>query len=98
MFRPLLVFLTIVASPLSAPPPTPASIPASPRAAELFGSDWVLMNWALKFYDRDDDVRLWAAETQAATREFRTIADADGHGRATPREYREARAFILARY
>jgi hypothetical protein len=78
--------------------PTPISSPVNPRAVELFESDWVLMNWALKFYDRDRDILLSVAEAQAAASEFRKIADADGDGRVTPQEYGEARRFILARY
>ena len=56
------------------------------------------MNWALKFYDRDHDVLLSPAEAQAAADQFRKLADADGDGRVTPQEYRDARAFIMARY
>jgi hypothetical protein len=41
---------------------------------------------------------LSAAEAQAAAGEFRRIADADQDGRVTVLEYRQARAFILARY
>ena len=78
--------------------PTPASIQDRPVAAELFERDWVLMNWALKFYDRDRDILLEPSEAQAAAAEFREIADSDGDGRVTPGEYREAREFILARY
>jgi hypothetical protein len=78
--------------------PTPASIQTRPVAAELFERDWVLMNWALKFYDRDRDILLEPSEAQAAAAEFRKIADSDGDGRVTPDEYRQARAFILARY
>jgi len=77
---------------------TPASAPVSPRAVELFERDWVLMNWALKFHDRDRDILLSPQEAQAAAIAFRAIADTDEDGRVTPIEYREARAFILARY
>jgi hypothetical protein len=77
---------------------TPASIRVTPEARELFERDWVLMNWALKFYDADHDILLEPAEAQQAAAEFRKIADADGDGRVTPDEYRSARAFILARY
>jgi hypothetical protein len=69
-----------------------------PAAAELLERDWVLMNWALKFYDADRDILLEPNEAQAAAAEFRRIADADGDGRVTTAEYRAARAFILARY
>jgi hypothetical protein len=78
--------------------PTPASINVSPQARDLFERDWVLMNWALKFYDRDHDILLSSSEAQDAALEFRKIADANGDGRVTPDEYRAARAFILARY
>ena len=78
--------------------PTPASASASPRAAELFERDWVLMNWALKFHDRDRDILLEPAEAQEAAAQFRKIADADEDGRITPLEFRAAREFILARY
>ena len=77
---------------------TPANVSTAPAATQLFERDWVLMNWALKFYDRDRDILLEPNEAQAAAAEFRKIADADGDGRVTPSEYRAARAFILARY
>ena len=77
---------------------TPASVPIAPAAAQLFERDWVLMNWALKFYDKDRDILLEPGEAQAAAAEFRRIADGDGDGRVTPAEYRQAREFILARY
>jgi hypothetical protein len=85
------------AAPLTAQP-TPASVrlPAA-HAAALFESDWVLMNWALKNFDRDGDVLLSTAESQAAADAFRKIADTNGDGRVTPQEFRAARAFILAR-
>ena len=67
-------------------------------ARAIFENDWVLMNWALKFYDSDRDVLLEPEEAQAAADAFRRIADGDGDGRVTPLEYRQARAFILARY
>ena len=78
--------------------PTPASISTAPAAAQLFERDWVLMNWALKFYDKDHDILLEPNEAQAAAAEFRKIADGDGDGRVTQAEYRAAREFILARY
>ena len=62
--------------------PTPASLRHSPAAAQLFERDWVLMNWALKFYDRDRDILLEQGEAQAAAAEFRKIADANGDGRS----------------
>jgi hypothetical protein len=78
--------------------PTFASVGLSPEARDLLERDWVLTNWALKFYDRDQDILLSDSEAQEAAVEFRKIADANGDGRVTPDEYRAARAFILARY
>jgi hypothetical protein len=77
---------------------TSAAVRATPAAADIFERDWVLMNWALKFYDSDRDILLEPGEAAAAAAEFRRIADGDGDGRVTPGEYRAARAFILARY
>ena len=78
--------------------PTPASVSVTPHAREIFERDWVLMNWALKFHDRDRDILLSAGEAEAAALAFRKLADADGDGRVTTQEYRAAREFILARY
>ena len=66
----------------------PASLKVVPAAQQLFDRDWVLMNWALKFYDRDRDILLEPDEAQAAADEFRKLADADNDGRVTPQEYR----------
>ena len=92
----LIVALAAAAQPQ--PQPTPASLGVTGAAQQLFERDWVLMNWALKFYDHDRDILLEAAEAQAAAAEFRKIADADNDGRITRKEYRAAREFILARY
>jgi hypothetical protein len=70
----------------------------TPAALQIFERDWVLMNWALKYFDTNRDILLEPAEAQAAAEAFRRIADTNGDGRVTPQEYREARAFILARY
>ncbi|MFL6764184.1 MAG: hypothetical protein ACJ8FO_03200 [Sphingomicrobium sp.] len=67
-------------------------------AVQLFERDWVLMNWALKYFDRDDDVLLSQAEAQAAADEFRRLADSNHDGRVSTDEYRAARALILSRY
>ena len=80
------------------PTPASASVNVTPEARDLIERDWVLTNWALKFYDRDHDILLSDSEAQDAAAEFRKIADANGDGRVTPDEYRAARAFILARY
>jgi len=76
----LLLLVLITAVPALAEQPTPASIQARPTpvALGLFERDWVLMNWALKFYDRDRDILLEPAEALAAADEFRKIADGDG--------------------
>jgi hypothetical protein len=97
MVRTVVLALMLGSAPLAAQP-TPASLKQAPGALSLFERDWVLMNWALKFYDKDRDILLEPAEAQAAAAEFRKIADADGDGRITPYEYRQAREFILARY
>jgi hypothetical protein len=97
MVRLVFLVLAFVAAPALAQP-TPASLKQAPAALSLFERDWVLMNWALKFYDKDRDILLEPAEAQAASDEFRKIADADNDGRVTPYEYRQAREFILARY
>jgi hypothetical protein len=99
MRRSTFMFLLLaVSAAASAQPATPASIGVTPEARSLFEQDWVLMNWALKFYDADHDILLEPAEAQQAAVAFRKIADANGDGRVTPDEYRSARAFILARY
>ena len=100
MVRRLFVLIAAAAAASSlVAEPTPATRQApSVAATQLFERDWVLMNWALKFYDRDRDILLSATEAQAAAGEFRKIADGDGDGRVTPHEYGEARRFILARY
>jgi len=96
MSRVLALIFALFATPALAQ--TPASLSVAPAAQALFERDWVLMNWALKFYDSDRDILLEPAEAQVAAAEFRRIADADGDGRITPQEYRAARTFILARY
>ena len=91
------LLITLLAAPLAAQP-VPASLSVDPPARVLFERDWVLMNWALKFYDQDRDILLEANEAQAAAAEFRKIADANTDGRISREEYRAAREFILARY
>ena len=96
MIRPAALAL-LVATPVMAQP-APGRLQPRPAALQIFERDWVLMNWALKYYDADHDVLLEPSEAQAASNAFRKIADVDGDGRVTPQEYRAARAFILARY
>jgi len=85
--------LLACAAPLAAQP-TPARL-ETPAALQLFERDWVLMNWALKFYDVNGDILLEPSEAQAATEAFRRLADADHDGRVTPQEYQSARTAIL---
>ena len=70
----------------------------TPAALQLFERDWVLMNWALKYFDVNGDILLEPAEAQAAAERFRSIADTNRDGRVTPEEYRAARQHILAQY
>jgi hypothetical protein len=100
MVRSLLFVLTALAVPAAAQrqQPAAASMRVAPEARALFERDWVLMNWALKFYDADHDIMISDGEAQAAAGQFRKLADVNGDGRVTPDEYRAARAFILARY
>ncbi len=96
--RSLIVLCALAFAVPAAAQSTPASAPVSARAVELFERDWVLMNWALKFHDKDRDVLISPSEAQAAAGEFRSIADGDSDGRVTPGEYASAREFILARH
>lgn len=99
MVRSILALSLLVAAMPILAQPTPASLPRPANAArQLFERDWVLMNWALKFYDSNHDILLQPEEAQAAADAFRKIADTDRDGRVTPEEYRAAREFILARY
>lgn len=75
-----------------------ASAPVNPHAMELFDRDAILMNWALRTYDRDGDVQLSPSEAQAAADGLKDIADSNHDGRVTPQEYRSAREFIVARF
>ena len=74
-----------------------ASLRTPPPALSLFERDWVLMNWALKYYDSNHDVLLEPDEAQKAAEAFRGLADTNHDGRVTPQEYRAAREAILAR-
>lgn len=97
MGRTIAALLLLAAVPAFAQP-TPARLEVVPAAQELFERDWVLMNWALKFYDFNHDMLLDPVEARAAAAAFRKMADANGDGRVTPQEYRAARELILARY
>lgn len=88
--------LSIVTAPALAQR-TPASLDVRPAALTLFERDWVLMNWALKYYDANRDILLQPDEAQAAADAFRKMADTNHDGRVTPEEYRAARQEILER-
>ena len=93
-----LIALALAAAPMASAADGQPQLAATPAALDLFERDWVLMNWALKFYDADGDILLNAREASAAAAAFRKLADVNNDGRVTPEEFREARAFILARY
>jgi hypothetical protein len=76
--------------------PAVAQLARPNPARAIFESDWVLMNWALRFFDRDHDIMLSDGEAQAAAEAFREMADTNRDGRITPQEYSAARATILA--
>lgn len=82
--------------------PVPASsrsaLPVTPAAMSLFERDWVLMNWALKYFDTNHDILIEPNEAEAAAEAFRRLADTNGDGRVTPEEYHAARALILSHY
>ena len=97
MVRTIILLSLMLAAPAMAQP-GPGKVQVSPAAMQLFERDWVLMNWALKFFDTNHDVMLEPNEARAAAAAFRQMADTNGDGRVTPEEYRAARQFILARY
>ena len=97
MVRSFAIATLLLAAPLAAQP-VHSSLQPTLAAQQIFERDWVLMNWALKYYDTDRDILLEPGEAQAAADALRRIADTNGDGRVTPQEYRAARAFILARY
>ncbi len=96
MIPMLIPFLAAAAAgpSLSAELPTPPII----AARSVIEGDWVLMNWALHEHDADRDLVLSPSEVARAAHAFRDIADADGDGRVTRHEYRQARDFLIARY
>ena len=79
---------------------TPAPAPASlnPHAAELFERDPVLNAWAVSTFDRNKDGWLTTYEAQPAVTTFKEMADTDRDGRVTVSEFRDARAWVEARY
>ena len=97
MVRKIIAF-SIVAVAAAGPARSQASLQPTPAALQIFERDWVLMTWALKYYDANGDILLEPGEAQAAAEAFRKLADVDRDGRVTQEEYRAAREFILARY
>ena len=97
MARTIVAFSLLIGAPAAAQQ-TAAGVRVTPAAQELFERDWVLMNWALKFFDANHDIMLQPDEARAAAAAFREMADTNHDGRVTPDEYRAAREFILARY
>ena len=93
----LLIFGCLAGRPALDAQPMAARLAATPSAAELFERDWVLMNWSLKYYDKDRDILLQPDEARAAAEQFRKLADRDNDGRVTPQEYRIARDLILSK-
>ncbi|MDQ3245637.1 MAG: hypothetical protein M3Q52_01845 [Pseudomonadota bacterium] len=99
MFRLSIACLGLgLSAPLAAQTAANLSASFNPRALELFERDGMLMNWALRRFDSDGDVRLSLAEAQPAALEFKSMADGDGDGRVTTYEFDRAKEFILARY
>ena len=97
MFRFVPALVLIACSAPLAAQPTPASFKTPAPAMQLFERDWVLMNWALKYYDANRDILIEPDEAQAAAAAFRKLADTDNDGRVTPQEYAAAREAILTR-
>ena len=95
IFSSILAVAASTAQPVAVQP-AGATLPVTPAAATLFERDWVLMNWALKYYDADHDMLIEPNEAEAAAEAFRALADTNHDGRVTPDEYRAARAEILA--
>lgn len=90
--------MLMAASSVDASPPRRTATRPGRTAVAFFQRDWVLMNWALRFYDGNGDVALSPGEAAPAAKAFRKIADRNKDGRITPAEYRMAREFILSRY
>ena len=95
--RAMALFLLVSGPGLSAEADaqTHAGLKPEPAAMELFERDWVLMNWALKYFDANHDILLQPDEAAAAADAFRRLADTNHDGRVTPEEYRAARESIL---
>jgi len=78
MIRLVAILASISAASAAIAQPTPARLEVAPAAQQIFERDWVLMNWALKFYDADRDILLSTGEAARAAGAFREMADTDG--------------------
>lgn len=96
MAQPTFAWFLLAAAPALAQPTQ--TMRPTPAALQIFEHDWVLMNWALKYFDANGDILLQPDEAEAAADQFRRIADANRDGRITPEEYRAARTQILSHY
>lgn len=94
------MILEVLAGLVMAVQPSGGAQPASlnPHATELFDRDPVLKSWAVQRFDRNGDGWLTIYEAQPALVELKSMADANGDGRVTVREFEEAKAFIIARH
>jgi hypothetical protein len=99
-----LVGLSMILAPIAGAPAIAGGAPkGAPSRAQtsaalaLFQRDWVLMNWALRFFDTDGDIALSPKEAAAAAAAYRKLADVNRDGRITPAEYRIARQYIMMR-
>ncbi|MBV9529180.1 hypothetical protein [Sphingomonas sp.] len=102
MMLPGLLGLLMIAAPLTdsvaaASPPRGPTAEQGRAAMLVFQRDWVLMNWALRYFDADGDIALSPTEAAAAGAAFRKLADVNRDGRISPAEYRVARYYILTR-
>jgi len=83
--------LALVLLALAAAPPG-----MNPNAVDLFERDPELKAWAVARFDLNHDGWLTSFEAQPALNFFKELADSDGNGRITVREYSQAKAIIAA--
>lgn len=76
--------------------PLPKAREASinPHASELFERDPELRAWAIRMFDSNRDGWLTLYEAQPALARLKEIADSDGDGRVSVREFTEARRLL----
>ena len=70
--------------------------PINPHAANLFERDPALRAWAVRSFDSNRDGWLTLYEAQPALARLKAIADMDGDGRVTVREFEQARSIVAA--